>query len=344
MGGKKTTKSSTAQTQTATPWAPVVPGMSQAAAGITDAMNQVAARPAYTGDFVAQPGAMMQSVPDLYAYAAKQAQGLGQQAQGVINNQLFTMPTFGDSPDLATAMSSYANSNPGGMDAAIAASTKPYIQQLMQQVLPSLQSAGIESGAYGGSRAQQTLPGMAISDTNQQAMDLAAKMGYQDYTDTAERMLQGYGLSTERGLGVGDTMTARLAQYPELMDAVMRMTGGAAELTREGGTVQTGISQAAIDNALAKEQYAVQQPFQGYDTATDLLTRLSQGYGTTNMTGTTKTTEKTGGAAPWVQGALGVASMLAAIPTGGASMAGAMGGGTLGSSLVSSLFGKKPGG
>jgi hypothetical protein len=332
MGTKNKTTETSNQTQTAAPPSWALPQMQAIAGGIMSGLGTIQGLPAYTGDFVAQPGAISQSAPQAYLDAAAMARSLVDPAQAALN-QSMVMPTFADSPNLSAATSGFGSTNPGGMDAAVRAAINPVYQSLTESILPSLQSSGIESGAYGGTRAQQTLPGQALRDFDTQAGNIAATMNYQDFTDTANRVLQAYGLSTTRGLGSANVLTDRLGLTPELLDSIMRMSGGAAELTNQAGQLQDANSQAAINNALQKYQYSVEQPFMGYDVATDLISKLAGGYGTTTSQGTNTTVSKTGGLAPILGGALGLAGMAMGLPTAG--------GGSVGGSLVSSLFGAK---
>ena len=336
MGSKKKTTETTNQTQTSAPPSWAEPTMIDLAGQIQNAVNQVRQVPAYTGDFVALPGALQNAVPGAYLDAAHMAQSLVPQAQQALS-AAGVMPTYDVSgAQLQPALQGFAAGNPGGMDAAIRAAIDPAYKALTEQVLPGLASSGIESGAYGSSRALTALPELAVRDFGQTAANLAAQMRYQDYTDTANRMLQGYTAATSRGLGEADVLTQRLGLTPDLLDAIMRMSGGAAELQAQGAAVDQANRQASIDNAMQRYQYQVNQPFMGYDVATDLISRLANGYGTQTLNGTTTTVQKTGGLAPIIGGALGAAMGLASLPMGG--------GASLGGSLVSQLFGRSGGG
>lgn len=333
MGSKKKTTEETNQVQTAAPPSWAEPTMIDLAHQIQSAVGQVRDLPGYSGDFIAQPGAMQNAVPGAYNEAAALAHALVNPATQALA-ATGVAPTF-DVTSLAPALQSFGGSNPGGMNAAVNAAIDPVRQTLMEQVLPSLQSSGIESGAYGGSRAQVTLPAQALQDFSHEAGNIAAQLRYQDYTDTANRLLQGYGLSTERGLGTANVLTDRLGLTPDLLDAIMRMSGGSAELLAQGATADLANRQSVIDNNMQRYQYNVQRPFMGYDIATDLISRLANGYGTNTLNGTTTTTQTTGGLAPIIGGALGAGMGLLSLPMGG--------GGSLGGSLVSGLFGQRNG-
>ena len=332
MGSKNTTTNKTNQTTTAAPPSWAQPTMEQLASQIMSGVGTVQSIPNYTGDFVAQPGALQQAVPGGYLDAAALAQSLVPQAQAALN-QASVMPTFDiTGAMLQPALQTYASTNPAGMEGAVMAATNPVYRQLTEQLLPSLQSSAMDAGAYGGSRALATLPQMALHDFSTEAGNIAAQLNYQDYGDTANRLLQAYGLSTNRGLGEADILTQRLGLTPDLLDSIMRMGGGAAELQAQAAGYDTMNQQAAIDNALQKYQYSVNQPFMGYDVATQLISQLAGNYGTTTSQGTQTQTQKTGGIAPILGGLLGAGMGIASLPMGGGT--------SLGGSLVSQLFGK----
>lgn len=338
MGSKKKSKTSSTTHQESKPLDIVMPGYGQIASGVSNALNQVQGVN-YNGDFVAQPGTHALAAPGMYADAANQALSLVPQAQSFVD-QAGMGPQFGlGLPVLQQAMQGFGSTSPQGMQGAVDAAIQPYMRQLTEQVLPSLQSAGIESGAYGGTRSQQTLPGLAIRDAGRMAQEVAANLVYQDYNAAAQRQLEAYGLDTARGLGESQANTARLSITPELLNSVMRMSGGAADLMNQAGQLETANAQAGINNNLQRFNYDMTRPFMGYDTATDILSRLTAGFGTTDQQSKSKTTEKTGGLAPIIQGGLGLASGIASMAMGAPPIASAFGGGAGGGSLVSSLFG-----
>jgi hypothetical protein len=332
MGSKKKETTTTNQTSEAAPPSWALPQMQAIANGIMGGLNTIGGIPAYTGDFTALPGTLQHSVPQGYLDAAAMARSLIDPAKAALNMST-VMPTF-DYNNLVAATQGFGSTNPGGMDAAIRAAIDPAYKILTEQALPGIQSAGIESGAYGGSRAMLTLPQLALRDFSDTAGNIAAEYTYKDFEDTANRMLEAYGLSTTRGLGEANVLTDRLGLTPDLLDAIMRMSGGAAELTGQAANIDTANREAVIQNELQKYQYQMTQPFMGYDVATDLITRLAGNYGTQTQQGTSTTVSKTGGLAPIIGAALGGAMSLASLPMGG--------GGSLGGSLVSQLFGRKP--
>jgi len=332
MGSKKKTKTKSSQESVAKPLDIVMPGYNTIASGVERGLADIQ-DVNYTGDFLAQAGDLQNAVPGAYLEAGRTAGSLIPQMQDIWG-QMGQGATFGDSPTLASGMQSFGGTNPGGMQDAVNAAIHPYMQQLTEHILPSLQSAGIESGAYGGTRSQQTIPLMAVRDAGESAQRVAAALAYEDFKGQQDRILQGYGLSTQRGLGEADVMTSRYGMAPEMSDAIMRLAGGQAEYANMASTADLGNRQLEIDNALRQFQYDMTRPFMGYDVAGNILGNMTQGYGTTTSKGTSTTTEKTGGLGNVVAGLGGLAMAAAGMPMAG--------GGSLGGSILGSLMKKAP--
>lgn len=312
MSSKKKTKTSSTSHQEQKPLDLVMPGYNQIAAGISQGLGDIQ-DVQFTGDFIAQPGDLQNAMPGAWNTAAGTVGGLIPMGQEMLNMGM-QLPSFADSPQLNAGMLSFASTNPQGMQGAVNAAIDPYMRQLTESVLPSLQSAGIESGAYGGSRSQATLPAMAIADAGEQAQRVAAALAYEDFQNQQARILQGYGLSTERGLGEASALTQRLSIQPELLNTVAGLAGQQAEYQGLGAQADLVNRQMAIDNALKQFQYDMTRPFMGYDVAANILSQMTAGYGTTDSTSKSKTTEKTGGLGNVVAGLGGLAAGIAGIP------------------------------
>jgi len=332
MGTKKKSSTKSSGTQVQKPLDLVMPGYNTIAQGVERGLGQIQ-DVNYSGDFLAQPGALQNQMPGVYQTAANTVGGLLPQLQNTFGQSQQAL-NFSDSPQLSAGMQSFAGTNPLGMQGAVNAAIDPYMKQLTQNVLPSLQSAGIESGAYGGNRSQQTMPLMAIDQAGEQAQKVAAALAYQDFTDQQARIMQGYGLSTERGLGEGQLMNQRWSMAPEMARGIMDIAGGQADFSQMAATQDLGNRQLAIDNALKQFQYDMTRPFMGYDVAGNILGNMTQGYGTTTSNQKSTTTEKTGGMGNVVAGLGGLAMAAAGMPMAG--------GASLGGNILGSLLGQKP--
>lgn len=342
MGSKSKQTQTTNQTQTSAPPSFTAPGLTETANRVLEALRSLPTN-AYSGPMVAVPDAAgTAGVTGAYTNAATQAGNMASWLQGQ-QNQLTTMPTF--STTLPTA--SYDVGTGTDLTPAINAAIHPVFQELTTRILPNIRSSAIDSGAYSGDRAMNVLPSMAIADSNEAAQRIAAEIGFQDYTNRENRrlaawegdqnrLLGGYQAETARGLGLGDLLTNRFALMPEMADSIMRMTSSQGDLLRLANDYGTARSQAEIDNALAMDQYGMTRPFMGLDIASDLLARLSGGYGTNTLNGTTTTVQKTGGLGPIVQGLLGAGALAMGIPgLGGAGAAAGAGG--LGAAMGSAM-------
>lgn len=333
MGGKTVVKTNENSTQTAAPPSWTMPGIQAASDKVIQALNGLPA-PAYTGDFVAtRDPAELAAIQAAYNATAQTAGGMQSFLQGQLPN-LTATPTFGTTLPTAAWQAPDEQDLTGVINAAI----HPVFQKLTQEILPGLRSSALDSGAYSGDRAMSVVPGQAIDASNEAAQRVAAEIGYEDYNNRTnrdlaafnalqDRLLGGYRAESDRVLGTGDLMTDRMAQLPTMIDTIMRMSGAQGDLALMASNLGLSDEQAMIDNALARDQYNIQQPFMGLDIATDLLAKLSGGYGTTTGTRTGTQTTSTGGLGSVVQGLAGLAMGAAGFPGIGKVFGGGGGGG-----------------
>lgn len=160
MGSNKSSTTNYSQTQSAAPPSWTMPGISDVANKVTQAVSQIP-----TND-----NTLSNQIIDSYTSSANRAAGLADTVQGVLPS-LLNQTNYDIQPVI---------------DAALA----PVYKQLTQQVLPGIKSSSLASGAYSGDRAMTVLPAMAISDYAKQAQDTAATIGYQDFLDKQNRQLQ----------------------------------------------------------------------------------------------------------------------------------------------------------
>lgn len=330
MGSKKKTTQVSNQTQTVAPPTWTMPGIQDASNRVNAAIRQIP-QDRYQGDFIA--GVDQNALNDIlaaYRNTAAKAGEMGSFVEGQLGQHMAD-PVF--NTQLPTAR--FTNSDPQNLDGVINAAINPVFRQLTEQILPSIRSSALESGAYSGDRAMGVVPTQAIQQSNEAAQRLAAEIGYEDYNNRENRRLQahmsdedralaGFNADTQRVLGTGDLMTARMGQLPDLVDTIMRMSSSQGDLLSIAADREQAARQNEINNALAKEDYAVRAPFLGLDIASDLLARLSGNYGTTTQNGKTTTTEKTGGLGEVVKGAMGLASMAASFAAPGAGGLGSL--------------------
>jgi hypothetical protein len=325
MGSTKTVEQKSNSTQTIAPPSWTMPGISDAAAKVTAALNSLPGNK-YQGQFVAQPD---------YNPAIQAYQGAAQAANtnaGIVDNTI-----AGYKPATANYnMSSPMMDTTSGLNGAIHSAIAPVTQQLLEQTLPGLRTSAMDSGAYSNDRAMVTLPGQAIRDANNNEQNIAATLGYQNLNDSANRQLQAYGLDTARGLGdaqLGATQQEQFMQnLPALLDQAMKMRTGSGDILQAAAGMQGQMQQNQINNAMAANDYSWKYPFQGLDIASSLLSQLSGNYGTTTSSGTNSTVEKTGGAGAIASGLLGAAGLVGSFAMPG--------GGSLGGNLLGSLFKK----
>jgi len=346
MGGstRQTQESRQNSTQTNAPPSWALPGLMDLAQRVTGLVGNLPG-PSYTGDFVAQSNPLQHSAIPMYQNAATAAQRAGSMI-GEAGQQLVQGgPQFGqwDTPRFDTS-------------AAAQAASAPIMRNLTENLLPSLQSSALASGAFGNSRMMEILPSLAIRDAVRGSQEIGAQMALGEHEMAMNNQLQGYQALTGRGLGVEGLRQQALTALPGMMDASLQMQTAAGDITSQAGGMQQQWAQQGIDNALARHDYDLNQPWFGLDRGTALMGQLAGNYGTQTMNGTSSQTQtqRTGGLAPVLAGAMGLASMAAGFPgaggalsslfgRGGAAAAGAAGGGIPPGFGVPQGFGIPPG-
>ena len=313
---KTKTSTNTNTTSTPTPWGPALPGLTNLAGATNDAITAAQAVPIYGGDFVAQPGELQQAVPGAYLDSAALAQSLVNPALNAANNTNWQMPTF-DGPSIDAGTQTFGSYDASQVAPVVQAAMAPYLRQLQEQILPGLQSSGIESGAYSNDRAFAVMPQQALRDTSLAAAEVGAGIAFQDFLQQQQRLQNAYQMGTTRGLGEADTLTQRLGMYPELLDSAMRMSTGSADLQSQAAAYDLAMRQSEINNALARDAYQVQAPFRGLDMGANILSTFAP-YASQNQTmrgtQTSTTTQSQPIAGQILQGAMGVAGMIGGFP------------------------------
>lgn len=319
MGSKTTVKTNETATNTPPQWAE--PGLTELGQRITSIIPTMPG-PQYTGDFVAPSSTYEAAMPGQLTALADFMRSMTPGAMGALDAST-TPVNFG--MEGAPQVGQYGDYDPSGVLPVITAAMQPAFRQLTESVLPSLQSSGMESGAYSSGRARDVLPNMAIGDTMRTVGELASGISYQDFSDFENRRLQAYGLDTERGLGEAGTLSQRLSLFPDLLDTVLRTQAGATDTEAAAAGYDRQLRQQEIDNTLAQFDYNVRYPFQGLDVAAALLGNLAQPWGSRTTQGTQ--TQSQGGLGQIVQGALGLGMGALGMPGG-----------------LGSLFSRKPAG
>lgn len=298
MGSKTTVKTQEQQKNEPPSWAQ--PGLSELGRRITAIIPQVPGSK-YTGDFIAQPSQAEQQIPGLYGDLADFMRSTTPAAMEAMN-KAWTPANFA-----GPGVRSFSEYDPTAIQPVVQAATAPIMRQLTEQVLPGLQSSGIESGAYGGSRSTSTLPTMALAESAERMGEIGTRLAFEDFQAEEARRLQSFGLGTERGLGEAATLSQRLAMFPDLLDTVLRTQAGAADTDAQAAAYDRMLEQMEIDNQLAKFDYGIRQPFQGLDVAAALLGNLAQPWGTRSISGTQ--TQSQGGLGQLLQAGLGLGGM-----------------------------------
>lgn len=323
---KSKTKTTTNQTQTAAPPSFTAPGLTDAANMVTAGLSQIPTTH-YTGDMVASMDpAKLAQIMAAYTGTAQTAGQMTDFLQGMLPSLNQGMSFTTQLPD-----TSYSLAPKQDLNNVINASIDPVFRQLTGQILPGITNSALDAGAYSGDRAMSVLPTEAIRNATETAQNIASQLGYEDYQNYENRRLaayqattqasqQNYALENQRQQQEAALRMQQLGLAPEFINSILHTQASGADLLKMAADLETQQQQAGYNNAIAKDQYASQAPFMGLDTASELLARLSGGYGTQTMQGTTTQTTKQPLASQLIQGAIGLGSMAAGFPGIGSAL------------------------
>lgn len=324
--GKTKNTTVTNQTQTAAPPTWTGPGLSEAANMVTAGLSQIP-QSHYTGPMVAtMDPAQLAAITAGYTNTAQTAGQMTDFLQGMLPglNQGMTFNT--QLPD-----TSYSLAPRQELDSVINASIDPVMRQLQNNILPGITNSALDAGAYSGDRAMNVLPTEAIRNATESMQRIASQLGYEDYQNYENRRLQAYGMTTQasqqnyalenqRQQQEAALRMQQMGMAPDFVNAILHTQASGADLLKMAADLETQQQQAGINNAVGMDQYASQAPFMGLDTATQLLTALSGGWGTQTMQGKTTQTTQQPLAGQLIQGAIGLGSMAAGFPGIGSAL------------------------
>jgi hypothetical protein len=187
--------------------------------------------------------------------------GIGQQGQidlaQSFNNNL--------SPDIMAATQRGLNAdlvNDPRTEALAQAVTRPMEQQFQESTLPSIGSAAVSQGAFGGDR-QNILTNQATRDFNQNIGDTRAKI----FADA-----QRTGMSQQLNM---------LSQLPSIQQGMLTPS----QLVSDVGQQQQGGQQAIIDDARARFEFGEFAPTDTAQRVNSILSGINFGQNTTSKTG-----------------------------------------------------------
>lgn len=317
MSSKKKTTQTTNQTSTSAPPSWTAGGLEATSGMVQSALGQIPTSH-YSGQQVAymspeEQAAIQSAWGDTAALAGGYTDWMGER-----------LPTLSDMWDWQSQLptASFDMGSLQDVEPVIQAALNPVYRQLTEQILPGISNSSLQADAYSGDRAMGVLPTTALQNYSREAGDIATMIGYQNYQDyearrldawqsDQDRLLAGYGLETQRGLGQNASQQQQMAAEADYINSILKNSASVGDLLNMSSQLGVTNQQAMINDALAKDKYASYSPFMGLDQAAQLLALLSGDYGTQTMQGKSVTKEKTGGVGEWVKGAVGLGSLAA---------------------------------
>lgn len=295
MGGSNKSSGATTTTQTSEPWAGQKPYLSDLYAKAQTAANQTNRTP-YAGDIIAGPnqtqlgavnlakqkagqatnlGAIANSGADYLANKAKSGNYVQSATAGNLN-----MPEMNIMPVNLEQVQGVSPVTQGAINSAI----NPLQQRLMEQILPGIESAAIEGGAFGGSR-MGVIQGQALNDFTKNAQDIAASYAYDDLARRQGMNMQD--VMQQRELGASDTMQQRDLMLQDLLNKRLQTVRGQqleqtalgqaaglqgqgfqqgllpVELLQNAGGMEQAWSQDTLDEAMQRYNMKKMAPWTG---------------------------------------------------------------------------------
>lgn len=269
--------------------------------------------PKYEGSFVADPTKNQQGL----ALADQVARASVGTNSGKDLGDFFTKQILGGTlSNTAAQKFNYAPSI--GVNDAITAAITPVKQNLLENILPTIQSAATANNAYAGAgSALESLQGRAVRDYGQTTADIAAKYGYQDFTDTRNLAFHDFQNSRQAQLQAAGIEGSLAALAPTLQSASVTNDLNAANVLKSTGDVRTANAQAGIDEQRAQFANLIQGAFAGLPEFQSLI------FGGANPTSSVSQTTGRSGVQGALLGGLGGAGLGSAL-----SSAGVLGAGT----------------
>lgn len=271
-----------------------------------------------------------------FNYAAGAANQTGQQVQQQMQQgQQATAPGLGF---LTGGGALNVNSNPY-LQQAIEAASRPAIRQFENVILPGISQDAISAGGFGGTR-QQIAQGLAAQGLQQQLGDTAANIASQGYGQGLNAMTQGLntqvaqqGQNLQAMINSGQLTQQAANQIMQGQIAGFGAQNAANQTAQQGISGQIAANQslpqmlqnmlmpAQLTSAVGEQQQAMEQakltetiqkfvneqmiPFAAAQDVAALAFGMPGGSSKTTSSG-----GGGGGAMPWIQGGLGMMSML----------------------------------
>ena len=253
MGGggqKYQTAPAQTSTQRTEPWEGLQPYLREALGMASTAAGQTPTTP-YGGPLNA-PVSEAQQQANAQRIALAQSSGIGDVGAGAIRLAGDTLSGQYLDPSRNPAFAS-----------GLAATVRPHVENLQQQVLPQLTSEAWNAGAYGGDR-YNIEQGRRISETQRNIGDITSRAFADQYN--RERAYQ---------------MAA-----PGLAQAGLGLSLAPSDILSAAGAEQRGWAQEPITEAMQRYQMALQAPWQAVQPYSNILQGLPGGnMGTQTTTG-----------------------------------------------------------
>ena len=251
----------------------------------------------FSGQLVASPtDAQLQAIGQQKDIAAGLG-GFGANTTAIANQQANKVLSGGYT---APANNVYQGTNVGTTD-AVNAYLDPVKQQLNEDILPSLRSSAVDSGAYGGSRYYTEAAKQVNDNFTRQANNIAAQIGYGEGVRKDEQGFENFSLNQSLIPELLKIEQAASLTTPELATAGVNQDLLGSQILGQAGQAEQLFNQDVLDEAYQQYVLSTQTPFAGLDQYASIVGGVPAG-GTSTTTGTIA---RPSGGSNFLSGALG---------------------------------------
>lgn len=198
------------------------------------------------------------------------------------------------------ANNTYNPTNVGTAD-AVNAYLAPVQEKLQEQIIPGVQSAAINQGAYGGSRYFNEMGNQINDNFTKEAGNIAAQIGYGEAVRQDDMRFKGWETNQALMPELLKIEQAASLTAPEIMNAGVTQSLTPSSLLASAGQAEQLFTQDTLDEAYNQYILDVMGPFAGLDQYASIVGGMPMG----GMSTSTGTMSKPSGGSNFLSGALG---------------------------------------
>lgn len=287
----------------------------------------------YSGQLVASPTDAQQQALQQQKSIAQGLGGFGDTTKQLADMQSQKILSGGYT---APANTQFQQTNLGTAD-AVNAYLAPVQRNLMENIIPTLQSDAIEQGAYGGGKYYNNLANQIRDNYTTEAANIAAQIGYGEQVRQDEQRYKNFELNQQLMPELMKLEQAATLTTPELLNTSVNQQLMPSGILAQAGQAEQLFQQDVLDEAYQQYLLDIQGPFAGLDQYASVIAGMPMG-GTSTATGTAA---RPSGGSSFLSGALGGGAMAYGLGSAFPASMGFLGGpvGIAGGAILGGLLG-----